>query len=209
MGDPRKHRRKYSRPKKPWDKARLDSERELVKEYGLANKTEIYKMHSLLRKFSLQAKKLLSSSSHQSEQERKALLSKLSSLALIAEKAQLDDVLALQLKNLLERRLQTLVYRKGLANTAKQARQFVVHKHIKVSDKAVTSPSYLVSKDEENKILFIERSPLANAEHPERPEQIIKMKESSRKIKKEAKTEEKQEPAPVRQEAISAEAKSE
>jgi small subunit ribosomal protein S4 len=138
-------------------------------------------MESLLRKFALQAKKLMSSTTQQAEQERKALLSKLHSLALTAENAQLDDILALQLKNILERRLQTMVVRKGFANTVKQARQFIVHRHIMVADKIVTSPSYIVSKVEEHKIAFVMKSPLASPDHPERPEQIARIKEASQK----------------------------
>jgi len=181
MGDPRKARKKYSGPKKPWDKARLEEETIIVKDYGIVNKLEIYRMRSLLKKFSLQAKKLLSSFSPQAEQEKKYLLSKLHSLALIGANAQLDDVLALQLNNIMERRLQTLVVRKGLATSMKQSRQFITHRHVKVANKAITSPSYLVSKDEEHKILFTETSPFAKPDHPERSEQIKKLKDSKNK----------------------------
>jgi len=188
MGDPRKARKKFSTPKKPWEKERLDKEIEIVKEYGVVNKTEIYKMQSILKNFALRAKKLLSSTSEQAEQEKKSLLTKLHSLSLIAENAHLDDVLALQLKNILERRLQTLVLRKGFANTMKQARQFIVHRHIKVGDKLITAPSFLVSKEEESKLKFVEKSPLANELHPERPEQIFKFKESLKKKKEKVET---------------------
>lgn len=183
MGDPRKSKSRYSTPKKPWDKERLDVEKEIVREYGVVNKTEIYKMHSMLRDFALRAKKLLSSASPQAEQEKKSLLNKLHSLALIKANAQLDDVLALQLNNIMERRLQTLVLRKGLANTIKQARQFIVHQHIKVGNRSITSPSYIVSRDEENKLSFLEKSPFANPDHPERPESLKKLKEVSKKGK--------------------------
>jgi len=183
MGDPRKARKSYSNPKKPWDKARLDVEKPLVSEYGIVNKKELHKMNALLRKFSQQAKVLMSATSEQSENERKSLLHKLQSLALIGTTAQLDDVLALQLKNILERRLQTVVLRKGLANTIKQARQFITHRHVKVAGKLITSPSYMVSKEEEANVAFVEKSTLANSEHPERPEQIFKAKESLKKAK--------------------------
>ncbi len=181
MGDPRKARRTYQNPKKPWDKSRLDEERVLVRDYGIANKTEIYKMQALLRKFALQAKNLISISTAQGEQERKALISKLQSLSLINVDAQLDDVLALELKNIMERRLQTLVLRKGLANTVKQARQFIVHKHIKVGNKVITSPSYIVSKSNEATISFVDKSSLANPAHPERPESIFALKNAKKK----------------------------
>ncbi len=184
MGDPRKARKTYSNPKKPWDKARLEAETILVKDYCISNKRELFKMRAVLKKFTLQAKKLLSSTSAQAEQEKKSLLNKLHSLSLIGANAQLDDVLALQLTNVLERRLQTLLVRKGLATTMKQARQFIVHQHIKVGGKSITAPSYLVSKNEENNLTFLEKSPFAQEDHPERPEQILKLKESLRKPSK-------------------------
>ncbi len=181
MGDPRKTRSKYQSPKKRWEKSRLEKESVLVNEYGIANKKELYKMQSLLRKFSSQAKKLMSLYTAQAENEKKALISKLKSLSLVSNDAQLDEVLALELKNIMERRLQTIAVRKGLANTMKQARQLITHKHIRIGEKPITSPSYIVSKDEESKIAYVEKSPFANPDHPERPEQIFKMKEAAKK----------------------------
>jgi len=49
------------------------------------------------------------------------------------------------LLQLLERRLDNVVYRLGFASTRRQARQFVVHGHILVNGKKVNIPSYLVS----------------------------------------------------------------
>ncbi len=184
MGDPRKNRKTYSKPAKPWDKERLEAEAILVKEYGLTKKLEIYKMDALLRKFASQAKKSMSLTTKQAEIERKALMRKLNQLALVGNEAQLDDVLALELRNFLERRLQTIVFRKGLANTIKQARQFITHGHVRVGGKTITAPSYLVSKEDEANLTFIESSSLSNAEHPERPEQIFKLKESLKHPKK-------------------------
>ncbi len=68
----------------------------------------------------------------------------------------------------LERRLQTQLVRKGFAVSMEQARQFIVHRHITAGSKVITSPSYLVSKEEEGKIGFLARSRLNDAEHPER-----------------------------------------
>jgi small subunit ribosomal protein S4 len=190
MGDPKRQRAKYARPLKPWDRVRLESERVLVNEYGLQNKREIYRMESLLRKYAGQAKKLMTASSAQAQLEKKALISTLSSLALVNQDAQLDDVLALSLRNLLERRLQTLLVRKGLANTMKQARQMIVHQHIKIGEKAFTFPSYLVPKEDEDKISFIPNSPFASSDHPERPENIQKMKKVASMPEKEAEVKE-------------------
>lgn len=45
---------------------------------------------------------------------------------------------------LLERRLDNVVFRMGLARTRKEARQIVDHKHVLVNGKRVNIPSYLV-----------------------------------------------------------------
>ncbi|OYT41525.1 MAG: 30S ribosomal protein S4 [Candidatus Aenigmarchaeota archaeon ex4484_224] len=64
----------------------------------------------------------------------------------------LDDVLGLTVRDILERRLQTIVYRKGLANTPKHARQLIVHGHVYINGRRIVWPSYLVPRDEEDKI---------------------------------------------------------
>lgn len=66
----------------------------------------------------------------------------------------LEDVLTLTGEALLERRLQTIVWRKGLANTAKQARQFITHGHISINGEKVNKPGYLVTTEEEEKIAY-------------------------------------------------------
>ena len=45
---------------------------------------------------------------------------------------------------LLERRLDNVIFRLGLARTRKEARQIVDHKHVLVNGKCVNIPSYLV-----------------------------------------------------------------
>ena len=71
---------------------------------------------------------------------------------------------------MLERRLQTVAYRKGLGNTPNQARQFVVHGHVTVDGQRVQAPSYKVEVAEESTVEFDENSPLADELHPERAE---------------------------------------
>jgi small subunit ribosomal protein S4 len=46
---------------------------------------------------------------------------------------------------LLERRLDSVVFRMGFARTRKEARQIVGHKHVLVNGKSVNVPSYLIS----------------------------------------------------------------
>ena len=53
------------------------------------------------------------------------------------------------LMQLLERRLDNIVYRLGFASSRNQARQFVRHGHVQVNSRKTTIPSYLVSKGDE------------------------------------------------------------
>ena len=52
------------------------------------------------------------------------------------------------LLQLLERRLDNVVYRLGFANSRKQARQLVLHGHITVNGKKVNIPSYITNVGE-------------------------------------------------------------
>jgi len=178
MGDPKKQRKKYTKPKHPWQHDRIEEEKELIKDYGLKNKKEIWKIVTLLRGFSNQVKNLVALKTEQAEKEKEQLLKRLQSLGLIKKTAQLDDVLSLTPKDIMERRLQTIVHRKGLAKSMKQARQFIVHGHIKIKDKKITVPSYVVGKDEEALVTFMQKSSLSNLEHPER---VIKKKQEKKK----------------------------
>lgn len=168
MGDPRKRRKQYKTPGHPWQKARIDEEKVLTREYGFANKKEIWKVNTLLLSFKARAKKLLSATGDSANKDREELMGRLARLGILEESATVDDILGLSFRDIADRRLQSLVMRKGLARTVKQARQFIVHRHILVGDKKLSSPSYLVLKSEEESIAFVENSNLANEEHPER-----------------------------------------
>jgi small subunit ribosomal protein S4 len=151
MGDPRKQHKRYSRPTHPWRAERINEENELVRKYGLKNKKEIWRAKSTIGRFRQQARSLLASSGDIVEKEKKELLDRLNRMGIL-ESRSLDDVLALKGENLLERRLQTMVVKKGHARTMKQARQLVVHGHVFVGDNAVAVPQYPVLKEEEELI---------------------------------------------------------
>lgn len=194
MGSPKKQRKKFSKPAHPWQKERILAEKELLKDYGLNRKFEIWKMNSILKNFTMQAKNLVTVKSPQIEKERNQLLTKLCSLGLLGKDAKIEDVLSLTLKDIMERRLQTLVYRKNMTGSIKQARQFIVHEHIALSDKTITAPSYMVLLEEESSIQFAQDSVLSNASHPERA--AVKIEKAGKKSKgkegeDEAKVEEK------------------
>lgn len=168
MGDPRKQKKKYDKPLMPWEDVRLKEERILFDEYGLKNKKELWKFSSMLRKIKEQAKGLIAAEDEQAKKEEKQLINKLAKLNLVNKDAKIDDILGLNIRKLLERRLQTQVLKRNLARTVKQARQFIVHRHIMIGDHIVNAPSYLVTKDEESKVSFNALSTLSKEDHPER-----------------------------------------
>lgn len=186
MGDPKKIRKKYRTPQHPWEATRLAEESILIKGYGLKNKKEIWKVSSLMRKYTHNAKNLITSRTKQAEVEKLQLLTKLLKLGLLQEGAKIEDVLGLDIKDFMERRLQSVVFKKGLARSMKQARQFITHEHILVNGKKISVPSYLVLRDEEPTVAFIDSSSLSNPDHAERnlPEKVEEVKPESDKKEK-------------------------
>ncbi|MFH1590412.1 MAG: 30S ribosomal protein S4 [archaeon] len=179
MGDPKKAKKKYETPKHPWEGDRIEEEKELKSEYGLKNKKEIMKMKSILKGLKGQAKVYNAAIGKQAELERKQLLERVQRLGIIEGVVTLDDILGLKVNAIMERRLQTVLFRKGLCRSAGQARQFIIHRHVIVADKKITMPSYLVTKEEEKHVAFVAKSTLSNDEHPERVP--IEKKEKKRK----------------------------
>ncbi len=169
MGDPKQLRKKYNTPRHPWIRANIESERVVTKDYGLVKKKEIHIANSFIKKYRDIAKRLIATRTiPQAQKEKEQILGKLQELGLLPTGAELEQILGLELKDVLSRRLQSVVYRKGLARSMKQARQFITHRHVTVSDQEISSPSYLVSLAEEGTVSFKEKSALADAEHPER-----------------------------------------
>ncbi|MFH0869962.1 MAG: 30S ribosomal protein S4 [archaeon] len=188
MGDPKKTRRKYDTPTHPWFRTRIEEEKKVLKEFGLKTKKDIWKMETILRGFKDQVKNLASRFDDQSKLEEQQLISRLNSLGLTNPGDQLDKVLGLELKDILNRRLQTLLVKKGLARSMKQSRQFITHGHVLVDKKKITFPSYLVGVKEEGLVEFVPTSSLFKEDHPER---VIKesAKDKAGKKKKESKEE--------------------
>ena len=168
MGNIRRLRKKYQGPSHMWQKERIVEEKTILKEYGLVNKKEVWRATSTLARYKNLAKTAISSITAQSEKEAAQLLTKLKNLGLLSEGSLLSDVLKLSVKDVLERRLQTVVFRRGLSHSVKQARQFITHGHITVNGVAISSPSYLVTKAEELTVMFSPSSALHDDQHPER-----------------------------------------
>lgn len=184
MGSPRKLRKKYSTPSHPWNLARIEEERPIVEEYGLKNKKEVWKTDARLKRALHQAKRLIALDTEQSKIEEKQVISRLIKYSLLKENSSLDDILNLKLKDFLDRRLQTIVLQKKLAQSTKQARQFITHGHISINKKKVTVPSYLVKADEENTISYLKNSSLSNPDHAEVAKIHLKEQEEKQRILK-------------------------
>jgi len=195
MGDPRKQRKKYDPPMHPWKAERITEESGLEKEYGLKNKTEVWKMKSIMKKIKSQAKALITKTGKQAEKEEQLFRKRLEKMGLIQEGVKIENVLDLGVKEILERRLQTQVFRRGFAKSIDQARQFITHGHITLNNKKVTAPSYILAAGEEANIVFRPTSSLADAEHPERKVALKKGEVAATKT--EAKEESKEEESEV------------
>ncbi|MHB8566762.1 MAG: 30S ribosomal protein S4 [Nitrososphaerales archaeon] len=162
MGDPKKSRKRYTPPRNPWQSDQLSQELFLLGNYGLRNKRELWRAQTKLSNYRKQARQLLAASSIVRGREEPKLLTHLARLGLIQSgQSTLDDVLSLTVENVLERRLQTLVWKRGLAKTQYQARQLIVHGHVALNNRRVTIPSYIVSPNEEGTLKYSEGSRLA------------------------------------------------
>ncbi len=172
MGDPKFSRRSYDTPSHPWQGERIKAEVVLVNQYGLKNKTEVWKAQSVLRNFRKQSRELqarLRSGDAQAKIEADALINKCSKIGVLpVEGATLNDILTLSEENILSRRLQTLVFEKGMASTVGQARQMIVHGHIFMNGHRVTIPGYIVTRYEESSIMYDPASPFNDEMHPMR-----------------------------------------
>lgn len=153
MGDPRKQQKKYERPLIPWDERRIAEEKEILRNYGLRKKKEVLRAQSILRNLRRRAR---NAAAEGSEKSKKELVEKCKKMGLI-QGDEIEDILRIELEDVLERRLQSVVARLEGVQTPKQARQFVVHGHVSVGDRKITSPSFLIPKDLEDKVKVDEK----------------------------------------------------
>jgi len=152
MGDPKKSRKRWEGPRHPWKKENLEKELVLIGRYGLRNKKELWVANSLLRSFRDQATSMLGLEESERVKKERELIRKLSRLGLLDEDSILDDVLGLSVEDILERRLQTILVKLNLAKTPYQARQLIVHGHVYVGNRRISTPGYIVKREEESMI---------------------------------------------------------
>ena len=172
MGDPKFSRRAYDTPSHPWQGERIKAEVKIVNEFGLKNKTEVWKAQSVLRNFRKQSRELqarLRGGDAQAKKESDDLIARCAKIGVLPmDGATLNDILTLSEKDILSRRLQTIVFEKGMATTIGQARQMIVHGHVFMNGHRVTIPGYIVTRDEESSIMYNPASPFNDEMHPMR-----------------------------------------
>merc|ERR1719409_1383525 len=106
-----------------------------------------------------------------------AMMRRLLRLGVLDEtKAQLDYVLALKVSDFLERRLQTQVFKLGLAKSIHHARILIRHRHIRVGKQIVNIPSFMVRTESQKHIDFAITSPYGGGRPGRNKRKAIKAK---------------------------------
>ena len=166
MGDPKKKQKTYKTPKRPYVHETLMEELRTIGAYGLRNKRELWKAHTELSHMRGRARDLLSLDAEEKVERQQLIINKLAIRGLVMENGRLEDVLTLSVEDILERRLQTYIFRRGLASSLFQARQLITHGHIAINDRKVTTPSYQVKITDEETLDYAKTSPYNNPAHP-------------------------------------------
>merc|ERR1712159_893243 len=149
-------------PKRAYDKERLDHELQMLGTYGLKNKREIRRVGLILSKVRAVARDLLTLDEKDPRRifEGQALMRRMIRYGILDEdKQRLDYVLALKIEDFMERRLQTLVFKRGLAKSIHHARVLIRQKHIRVGRQIVDIPSFMVRVESQPHIEFSVSSP--------------------------------------------------
>ena len=163
---PTKYGKVYTTPRRPFEKARLDQELKLIGEYGLRCKKEVnnsfttvclwyylilyqvWRVKYSLAKIRTAARELLTLEDKDPKRlfEGNALLRRLVRIGVLAEdKMKLDYVLGLKTEDFLERRLQTQVFKLGLAKSIHHARVLIKQRHIRVRKQVLTTEEKTVN----------------------------------------------------------------
>ena len=158
-------------PRRPFEQERLDGEMKLLGEYGLKCKREIWRCQLVLAHVRKAARVLLTLPEKDPKRifQSQALLRRMARYGLLNEDMlKLDYVLQLSTKKFLDRRLQTKVYKQGLAKSIHHARVLIKQRHIRVGKQITNASSFMVRVDSEKHIDFALNSPFGAEGKPGR-----------------------------------------
>merc|ERR1712243_144273 len=151
-------------PRRPFEKSVLDQELKLIGEYGLRNKREVWRVKYTLAKMRKAVRELLTLDEKDPRRlfQGNALLRRLVRTGVLDEsKMKLDYVLGLKNEDFLERRLQTQVFKLGLAKSIHHSRVLIRQGHIRVRKQLVNIPSFIVRLESQKHINLALNSPYA------------------------------------------------
>ncbi len=149
-----------------WNKVRIENEHKLKERFGLKNLRELWMAASELRRIRRNTRAVLSGNA--SEKTGKEMIARLAKYDIIKPEAALDDLLVIDVDKILDRRLQSVVFRKGLSKSMKQSRQLITHGYIAIGGRRITSPGYTVRRDEEGTIAYYKPFKIESAPAPQK-----------------------------------------
>eukprot|EP00835_Amoeboradix_gromovi_P003129 NODE_196_length_15381_cov_0.267243.p6 type:complete len:179 gc:universal NODE_196_length_15381_cov_0.267243:14141-13605(-) len=170
------HSKVYRVPRRPYEKDRMDHELKLCGEFGLKNKKEIWRIGFMLSHIRRAARELLTLPPKDPKRlfEGNALIRRLIRLGVLdTTKQKLDYVLGLKIEDFLERRLQTQVFKLGLAKSVHHARVLIKQKHIRVGNQVCDVASFMVRVESQKHIDLALNSSLAGG----KPGRVAKKKQ--------------------------------
>merc|ERR1711972_812182 len=150
----------------------------IIGEYGLKNKREVWRTQYALSKIRTAARQLMTLDDKSETRifQGEALLRRMTRLGLLLEgERKLDYVLGLTSSKIMERRLQTKVFKLGLAKSIHHARTLIHQRHIRVGKQICDIPSFLVRLDSEKHIDFALTSPFGGG----RPGRVRRKRQKS------------------------------
>ncbi len=159
-----------------WEKQRIDEEHKIQEKFGLKTLKEVWIAASELRRIRRRVREVLSGKA--SIEVGNQIIARLVKYSVVNSGATLDDLLIINTDSLLGRRLQTIVFNRGMAKSPKQARQFITHGFIAINGKRVTAPGYMVPGADENKISYYKpikmETPLVTKTESAKPAEEVK-----------------------------------